>query len=137
MPGYVLMKAFENAPARYDGAMDLLTLGRISHLKRRIARDVAGDGRRVLELGCGAGSLAVMMAGGGADVLAIDVSEPMLQTARERAEAAGFSDRIELRRLSVMEIDTLPADSFDFIVRPGPQRRTHLESVFDGHVGWR
>lgn len=116
MPAYVLMKAFENAPARYDGAMRLLTLGRIDRLKREIARAVSGRPARVLELGCGAGSLAVMMARAGAQVLALDTSEPMLALARERAEAAGVADRVELRRMSVMEIDRLEAGSFDFVV---------------------
>ena len=50
MPAYVLMKAFENAPARYDGAMRLLTLGRIGKLKRAIADAVSGSGRRVLDI---------------------------------------------------------------------------------------
>ncbi len=116
MPAYVLMKAFENAPARYDGAMQLLTLGRIDKLKRAIADAVSGNGRRVLELGCGAGSLATMMAEGGAQVLGIDSSESMLETARERVTDANVAPQVELRRLSVMEIDTLPAGSFDFVV---------------------
>jgi ubiquinone/menaquinone biosynthesis C-methylase UbiE len=116
MPAYVLMRAFENAPARYDRAMDLLTLGRIGRLKKDAVSEVTDRGGRVLELGCGAGNLAVMMADGGARVLGIDVSESMLETARERIAAAGLARRVELRRLSVMEIDALPERSFDFVV---------------------
>lgn len=116
MPAYVLMKVFENAPARYDRAMSLLTLGRITRVKREIASAVALGGGRVLELGCGVGSLAVMMAERGASVLGIDAAEPMLEEARRRVTGANLADRIEVRRLSVMEIDTLPRGSFDFVV---------------------
>lgn len=116
MPTYVLMKAFENAPARYDRAMDLLTLGRIERLKDDLAAEATREGARVLELGCGTGSLAVRMALGGARVLAVDASEAMLTAARERVGAAGVSDRVELRRMSVMEIDALPERSFDSVV---------------------
>ena len=116
MPTYVLMKAFENAPAKYDAAMEFVTLGRISRLKTEIASAVKGEGRRILELGCGAGTLAAQMAGRGAVVLGIDTSESMLEIARERAAAAGVADKVELRRLSVMEIDLLPDRSFDAVV---------------------
>lgn len=116
MPAYVLMKAFENAPARYDGVMDVLTLGRIRTLKREVAGAVRGPSPRVLELGCGTGALAVMMARTGATVLGIDTSESMLETARDRVHRAGLENRVEVRRLSVMEIDSLPQGSFDFVV---------------------
>src|SRR5437899_726152 len=116
MPAYVLMRAFENTPAQYDRAMDVLTLGRVSRLKREIASAVMSGRQRVLDLGCGAGSLAIMMAGRGAAVLGIDMSEPMLEIARRRVEATNLTHKVELRRLSVMEIDALPERSYDFVV---------------------
>ncbi len=116
MPAYVLMKAFENAPARYDGVMDVLTFGRIRTLKRDVAGAVRGASPQVLELGCGTGALAIMMARTGATVLGIDTSELMLETARDRVDRAGLGNRVEVRRLSVMEIDSLPQGSFDFVV---------------------
>src|SRR5262245_4251550 len=114
MPAFVLMKAFENAPARFDAAMQLLTLGRLARLRAEIVDRVA-DGQ-VLDVGCGTGSLAVMMARNGARVLGIDTSEPMLEVARQRVAREGLADRVELRRLSAMEIDTLPRGAFDFVV---------------------
>jgi demethylmenaquinone methyltransferase/2-methoxy-6-polyprenyl-1,4-benzoquinol methylase len=116
MPAYVLMKAFENAPVKYDGAMEVLTLGRIGRLKAEMTAVAGGDHRRVLDVGCGAGSLAIALAGTGAQVVGIDVSEPMLGVARQRVAAAHAGDQVELRRLSVMEIDTLPRASFDAVV---------------------
>jgi len=116
MPAFVLMKAFENAPAQYDGAMEFLTLGRIRTLKHEIAALVRGSGRRVLDLGCGAGSLAIMMAKQGAHVVGIDTSESMLQVAQQRLAAERLGDRVEVRRLSAMEIDAFAPESFDFVV---------------------
>src|SRR6266850_745289 len=116
MPALVLMKAFENAPAKYDGAMDLLTLGRVGRIKTAIASRVDREGCRVLDLGCGAGSLAVMMAKRGARVVGIDTSESMLQTAQKRVVSEHLEDAVQVRRLSVMEIDALPSRSFDLVV---------------------
>jgi len=115
MPSFVLMKAFENAPARYDWAMDLLTLGRVSTLKREIAARVRGAGW-VLDVGCGTGSLAVMMARNGARVRGVDTSEPMLEIARERVARENLDEQVGLRHLSAMELDALPPRSFDYVV---------------------
>lgn len=116
MPAFVLMKAFEATPARYDGAMDLLTLGRLAQLREAIAGRVAGEGCRVLDVGCGTGRLAVMMARRGARVLGIDTAEPMLDTARQQVEGEGLAERVELRRLSALELDRLPRAAYDLVV---------------------
>jgi 2-polyprenyl-3-methyl-5-hydroxy-6-metoxy-1,4-benzoquinol methylase len=51
-------------------------------------------GARVLEIGCGAGLLAVDLAQRGFVVDCIDASEAMIQLAREQALQAGAADRI-------------------------------------------
>ena len=48
-----------------------------------------GPGDRVLDLASGPGEVAVRAAARSAQVTGIDVAEPMLMKARERAEAAG------------------------------------------------
>jgi SAM-dependent methyltransferase len=51
----------------------------------------------VVELGVGTGRIAVPVARAGIAVIGVDRSEGMLKVCRRRAEAAGVSDRIELR----------------------------------------
>jgi demethylmenaquinone methyltransferase/2-methoxy-6-polyprenyl-1,4-benzoquinol methylase len=115
MPSIVLMKAFENAPGRYDRAMELLTLGRLGRVQQEIAGRVA-PGARVLDVGCGTARLACALARRGASVLGIDTADAMLTTARHRVAAAALGERVELRRLSALELPVLPAQSFDAVV---------------------
>jgi 2-polyprenyl-3-methyl-5-hydroxy-6-metoxy-1,4-benzoquinol methylase len=50
----------------------------------------------VLDVGCGTGSLAVLLAQAGHDVHGIDFSERMVAAAREKARAAGVEVRVEV-----------------------------------------
>ena len=70
------------------------------------------DGRRVLDLGCGAGQLAhYLAAAGAAEVVGVDVSERMLELAR-----AGWAHpRVTYRREAIEEVTFSPA-RFDLIV---------------------
>ncbi len=69
------------------------------------------QGKRVLELGCGAGHNAVAMALQGATVTAVDGSEAMLEHARRLAHDAGV--KVEFRRSDLSELAWLRADSVD------------------------
>jgi demethylmenaquinone methyltransferase/2-methoxy-6-polyprenyl-1,4-benzoquinol methylase len=109
------MKVLESAPERYDRGMRLLTLGRLGRVHRDIAARVeAGD--RVLDLGCGTGALAVLLARKGAEVSGIDISPPMLSQAARRVREEGLEDRVALRELGAVDLDTAFADaSFDVV----------------------
>jgi SAM-dependent methyltransferase len=72
-------------PALYDA---LLPIGAHLPYYTELARHASGD---VLELACGTGQLTVPIAGAGLPVVGLDVSLPMLNTARERAAAAKVS----------------------------------------------
>ena len=58
------------------------------------------SGERVLDIGCGCGATTLELAeetGPTGRVVAVDVSRPMLERARARAERAALHDRIEFR----------------------------------------
>ena len=70
-------------------------------------------GERVLDVGCGWGSFAIHAASRhGVHVKAVTLSEPQARLARERAAAAGLSDRVDVE---VMDWRELSAGSFDAI----------------------
>jgi SAM-dependent methyltransferase len=70
-------------------------------------------GERVLDLATGTGEVAVRAAARGAQVTGIDVAEPMLVKARERAEAEGVQVTFDLG-----DVEYLPYDDgcFDVVV---------------------
>jgi ubiquinone/menaquinone biosynthesis C-methylase UbiE len=113
---YAYMKVLESAPQRYERGMRLLTLGRLEQVRRdAVARVRAGD--RVLDIGCGTGALAVMLVQKGAVVTGIDIAPSMLGQAAERVRAEGLEDRVVLKEMGAVELDTAFADrSFDAVV---------------------
>ncbi len=113
----VFMKWLETSPGDYDRGIRLLTLGHISAIKREIAEERVQPGDRVLEIGCGTGTLAVSMAKRGAHVVGIDVSPAMLAEAQKKVAAEGLQDQIALHRMDASEIDRhFEEQSFDVIV---------------------
>jgi SAM-dependent methyltransferase len=63
--------------------------------------EAVGSGGPVLELGVGTGRIAVPIASAGIEVVGLDLSEGMLEVARERAALAGVS--IDLRQGDMRE----------------------------------
>jgi len=83
-----------------------------------VARKLAlEEGDRVLDVGCGWGSFPLWAATRhGASVLGITLSPPQAERARQRAEAAGVGDRVEIR---VMDYRDLVGERFDAIASIG------------------
>ena len=81
-------------------------VGLVSYLESVLEH--LGDlrGRRILDLGCGSGFLATLLAANGAIVDAVDVSEKSLAVARWRAEISGVADRVRFH--------CAPAESLGF-----------------------
>lgn len=86
---------FDAAAPEYDSSFASLQPGRWyremiwTELERYF-----GEGDEVLDLGCGTGEDAVFLAARGVRVHALDASGGMLETAREKAQAAGVAERI-------------------------------------------
>jgi phosphatidylethanolamine/phosphatidyl-N-methylethanolamine N-methyltransferase len=72
-------------------------------------------GQRVLEIGVGTG-LSLPYYPRGCRVTGVDISDPMLIRARERAESLGRSD-IDLRLMDAREL-AFPEASFDHVLAP-------------------
>lgn len=72
------------------------------------------QGARVVDLGCGAGHLAVHLAQRGMAVTAADFSPAMLERARRRAEDSGVS--ITFERVDLDQALPWPAGAFDAVV---------------------
>lgn len=91
-------------------------LGAITErLECRLILELAGDirGRRVLDLGCGDGALAVALWERGAKVAGVDASKPMIEAARARAKTGGAD--IDFRTAAAEELP-FAAEEFDLVV---------------------
>ena len=85
-------------------------------------------GSAVLEVGAGAGAVAVELARRGHQVKAVESSEAMLAVLRERAAASGVADRLTAATADVHALDE-PADAFDLVVAIGVLPWLHAPQV--------
>jgi ubiquinone/menaquinone biosynthesis C-methylase UbiE len=114
MSSLALMRWLEGRPGRYDAGMRVLTLGRIERLHTAVAdAAVRNAGERVLEIGCGTGTVTALLRARGAEVTAIDQAPEMLEQARVRLAA---DDAITWIEQTAAEIDRLPPHRFDSVV---------------------
>ena len=98
--GYSTLERFGAGWERASEHADLLAL--LPHV----------NGRRVLDLGCGAGQLAHYLATRGAsEVIGVDVSQRMLELARTQ----WAHPRVSYQRVSIEEVNFAPA-RFDLVV---------------------
>ncbi len=116
MSSYIYMKILESRPERYDRGIALMSLGGADRCKKKLVDENVRPGCKVLEIGCGTGTMAVLAAQRGAEVLAFDVSGAMLAVARRKTGAAGVSDRIQLEEMGVSGMDKFADESFDLVM---------------------
>lgn len=75
--------------------------------------DKAGTTRRpldVLDVGCGAGTQCALWAAGGDRVHGIDINAPLIELARERAQAAKLDIRFEISSATTLPYDASTMD---------------------------
>jgi ubiquinone/menaquinone biosynthesis C-methylase UbiE len=110
--------AFDDLAADYDVAFTRTAVGRA--LRDVVWEHVDGSFRscrRILELGCGTGEDAVRLAQRGAEIVATDASSGMLSVAREKAQRAGCSGRIEFHCVAMENLaGALDARPFDGVL---------------------
>jgi len=116
MSTLALMRWLESTPERYDAGMRALTFGRVSRLHAAVAEACTQEpDSRVLEIGCGTGTVTSRLLDRGARVVALDQSPEMLEQARirigDRAEG-----RITWHESTASEIEALGDERFDAVV---------------------
>jgi ubiquinone/menaquinone biosynthesis C-methylase UbiE len=117
MASYVFMKVLESSPQRYDVGINMLCLGQSNRIKREIVENYIESGDKVLEIGCGTGTLAILCAEKGASVFGFDVSPQMLGIARKKVEDKNLGDRVQLLEMGATEMDkTFNSETFDKVV---------------------
>ncbi|WP_224243243.1 class I SAM-dependent methyltransferase [Hyalangium gracile] len=93
--------------------------------------------KHVLDVGCGDGTNAILLASRGARVTGIDISPRSVRLATERARRAGLEDRVRFL-CSPLEVAEFPEGSFDVIWGDGILHHLipELEAVLDKLVHW-
>ncbi|MHA1490334.1 MAG: corrinoid protein-associated methyltransferase CpaM [Promethearchaeota archaeon] len=113
---YVYMKALEKKAEKYDKGIKNLTLGRLPKIKRYISDNLVKKGEILLDIGMGTGTFSILCAKKGAKVTGIDYSEKMLEVAKQNIESEGLTERIQIIRMPVIQLDEQFSEkSFDKI----------------------
>ncbi len=101
--------------ALYRQEHESLEQAQINKLIHIVAKLKLEPGMKVLEIGGGWGSLAIMLARAGADVTSLNVSPEQVKIARERVSAAGLDDKVRF----VIEDYREHTGSYDRVVSVG------------------
>jgi ubiquinone/menaquinone biosynthesis C-methylase UbiE len=110
------MRWLEGSPQRYDAGMRVITFGRVSALHAAVALAATSKpGERVLEIGCGTGTVTALLQARGARITAIDQAPEMLEMAKARLGTAG-APPVEWLERTASEIDALPTQAYDAVV---------------------
>ncbi len=89
-------------------------------------------GERLLDIGCGWGSLVIHAAAHhGVRALGVTLSEPQAELANRRIEAAGLSDRAEVRVLDYREIEEQPFDKIASVGMYEHVGRSQIDTYVD------
>jgi ubiquinone/menaquinone biosynthesis C-methylase UbiE len=102
------------SPAGRDLPIDVVTYG--PDVPREDVLRLLGnvEGKRILDLGCGAGHNALALARQGAKVIGVDESSDQIAEARAACEREGL--RMELHHAPLAELAFIRADTIDAVV---------------------
>lgn len=95
-----------------EGASQQRDLQRLKGLLRRIPHSPRKT--RILDLGCGDGTISLFLAGLGYQYLGIDISEAAIERARQRVAERGVDARFEVE--NVLDLRTFPTTGFQIVI---------------------
>jgi len=84
-----------------------------------IRRYLPPTGGRILDAGGGTGRWTLRLAGLGYQVTLTDISQGMLDVARQKLEAAGLLERVTIERMDICDMGSLADASFDLVMAMG------------------
>jgi SAM-dependent methyltransferase len=126
------MTAYQTFAYIYDELMDDAPYSDwVTYLKRNQEMYVP-NGKKVLDIGCGTGTLSLLLKKEGYDVTGIDISEDMLAVADQKANEANVripffhQDMKELNNLGTFDIVTIFCDSLNYLETEEDVRQTFL-----------
>jgi len=86
-----------------------------NHIERRLLENLDGI-RTVFDGGAGSGRFSILLAKQGCVVTHFDISQPMIDKAKELAEREGVSDRITFVKGALEDLGAFPDRAFDLVV---------------------
>ena len=112
--GEKVQDLFARVAPRYDLINDLQSFGLHRRWKQKLVKFAqVKTGDPALDVCCGTGDIAFALAKAGANVTAVDFSEPMLEVARSRMQQQG-ARQINFQRGDAQRL-SFPADTFDVV----------------------
>jgi demethylmenaquinone methyltransferase/2-methoxy-6-polyprenyl-1,4-benzoquinol methylase len=110
----VFMKVLESSANRYDRGIQIITLGVIKQIYQD-ATDGITEGQKVLDIGCGTGSLSFLAAAKGAIVTGIDINPEMLHIAELKGKELNLSKNVTFIEMGVAQLDKFDDTGFDIV----------------------
>jgi len=124
------MESYRELAAVYDGLMDHVDFGKITDFYLGAARRFAWEGRRILDLACGTGTIALELLKRGYAVTGVDQSQEMLAIADEKIYAAGYrpelinQDMTKLKLPQQYDMVLCAFDSLNYLLTERELERT-------------
>ena len=109
------MKILESAPSRYDRGIHILTFGKLDNAYDRFVSFIQ-KGHKVLDIGCGTGTLILRASRKGANTKGIDINPQMLEIAQKKVNEANLKQSVEFCEMGVAELGSEESESYDVVM---------------------